>query len=111
MKIALRLAHRVDALAKPQRNDTRGVPRETGFRRAGRPAKKPAMLDIVLSITVLAAIALCGGAWLAWKRGHRKQALLMLVLVAVALLNVAIWTVPDEGGTAPLDRVERGAVE
>jgi drug/metabolite transporter superfamily protein YnfA len=67
------------------------------------------MLDIVLSITVLAAIALLGGAWLAWKRGQRKQAGLMLVLVAVALVNVAIWTLPDEGGTAPLDRVEQGA--
>ena len=69
------------------------------------------MLDIALSITVLAAIALLAGAWLAWKRGQRKQAGLMLVLVAVALLNVAIWTVSDEGGTAPLDRIERGAVE
>lgn len=67
------------------------------------------MLDLALSITVLAAIALLGGGWLAWKRGHRKQAALMLVLVAVALVNVAIWTVPDEGGTAPLDRIERGA--
>lgn len=64
------------------------------------------MLDLALSITVLAAIALLGGAWLAWKRGHRKQALLMLVLVGVALVNVAIWTVPGEGGTAPLDRIE-----
>ncbi|OBX20451.1 hypothetical protein A9995_01665 [Erythrobacter sp. QSSC1-22B] len=69
------------------------------------------MLDIALSITVLAAIALIGGAWLAWKRGHRKQAALMLVLVAVALVNVAIWTVPDGGGMAPLDRIERGATE
>lgn len=65
------------------------------------------MLDLALSITVLAAIALLGGAWLAWKRDHRKQALLMLVLVAVALVNVAIWTVPDQGGTAPLDRIEQ----
>ncbi len=67
------------------------------------------MLDIALSITVLAALALLAGAWLAWQRGHRKQAVLMLVLVGVALVNVAIWTVPDEGGTAPLDRIERGA--
>lgn len=67
------------------------------------------MLDLALSITVLAAIALLGGAWLAWKRDHRKQALLMLVLVGVALVNVAIWTVPDEDGTAPLDQIERGA--
>lgn len=64
------------------------------------------MLDIALSITVLAAIALLAGAYFAWKRGQRTQAGLMLVLVAVALVNVAIWTVPDQSGTAPLDRLE-----
>ena len=66
------------------------------------------MTDIVLSIVMLAAIALVGASWLAWRRGQKKQAGLMLVLVLVALLNVAIWTVPDAGGEAPLDRIEQG---
>ena len=67
------------------------------------------MTDIVLSIVVLAAIALVAGAGLLYRRtGVAKQPLLMLLLAAIALANVAIWTVPDEEGAAPLDRIERG---
>lgn len=44
------------------------------------------------------------GAVLAWRRGLRKQAGLMLMLAAVAAANVAIWAVPDERGEAPLHR-------
>ena len=32
----------------------------------------------------------------------------MVVLALVAGMNVAIWTVPDGDGQAPLDRIERG---
>lgn len=68
------------------------------------------MLDTVLAITVLAAILLVLGAYFLWRRtGNRKNALLMLLLAAVALANVAIWTLPDAGGEAPLDRLEQGA--
>ena len=67
------------------------------------------MTDAVLSIVVLAAFALLAGAWVLWKRtGSAKQPLLMVVLAAIALANVAIWTVPDRDGAAPLDRIERG---
>lgn len=68
------------------------------------------MLDAVLSITVLAAILLVVGAFFMWRRtGNVKNALLMVVLAAIALINVAIWTLPDAGGEAPLDKLERGA--
>ncbi|GMM93199.1 hypothetical protein [Qipengyuania sp. MTN3-11] len=67
------------------------------------------MADIVLSIVVLAAFALLGGAWLLYRRtGVAKQPLLMVLLAAIALANVAIWTVPDRSGDAPLERLERG---
>ena len=67
------------------------------------------MLDAVLSITVLAAILLVIGAFFMWRRtGNVKNALLMIVLAIVALMNVAIWTVPDAGGNAPLEKVEQG---
>lgn len=67
------------------------------------------MLDLVLSLTVLAALALLIGAFMLWRRtGNRKQALLMVLLALVAIVNVAIWTVPDAGGEAPLERIERG---
>lgn len=68
------------------------------------------MLDTVLSIVVLAAIALFGGAYLLWKRtGNAKNALLMVLLGVIALVNVAIWTIPTADGEAPLDKVERGS--
>ena len=63
-------------------------------------------MDIVLSIVMLAAIALLIGAFLLWRRtGQAKQPLLMVVLALVALANVAIWTVPDASGEAPLAQV------
>ena len=56
------------------------------------------MLDTALSLLVIAAAALLGGAWLQWRRGNRKQAGLMLVLAVVMAVNVAIWSVPNEKG-------------
>ncbi|MBX7456686.1 hypothetical protein K3152_00350 [Qipengyuania sp. 1NDH17] len=68
------------------------------------------MLDFVLSVVVLAAILLFLGAFLLWKRtGNSKNAMLMVILALVALVNVAIWTVPTADGEAPLDKVERGS--
>ncbi|MBX7492443.1 hypothetical protein K3163_04395 [Qipengyuania sp. 1NDW9] len=68
------------------------------------------MLDTVLSIVVLAAVALFVGAFLLWKRtGNAKNALLMVLLGLIALGNVAIWTIPDADGEAPLDKIERGS--
>ncbi|WP_417318800.1 hypothetical protein [Erythrobacter aureus] len=86
----------------------RGVPsRLCGTNHGGYDA---GMLDAVLSITVLAAILLIIGAFFLWRRtGNVKNALLMVLLAAVALMNVAIWTLPDAGGEAPLDRLEQGA--
>ena len=63
-------------------------------------------MEAVLSILVLAAVALLLGAvWLWRKGGARKQALLMVGLALVALLNVGIWTVPQPDGTAPIAQI------
>ena len=60
----------------------------------------------VLSILVLAAFALlAGAAWLWRKGGARKQAMLMVILALVALVIVAIWTVPQPDGTAPIAQI------
>ena len=65
-------------------------------------------MNTVLSIAVLAAFALLLGAFALWRRGgHTKQALLMVILAAVAVANVAIWLVPDAEGTVPLDQIEQ----
>ena len=64
----------------------------------------------VLSVMMLVALALLGGAWVLWrKRGAAKQATLMLVSAAVMIVNVLIWTIPDDSGTA-LVRFDGGAV-
>ena len=64
------------------------------------------MLSTVLSLLVLAALGLIGGAAYLWRKpGMRRQSLLMLLAAAVALVNVAIWTVPDSEGRSPAARV------
>jgi drug/metabolite transporter superfamily protein YnfA len=55
-------------------------------------------MNIALSLLVLTAIALVGGAYVLLKRGKRRQAWLMLALAVVMALNVAIWTVPTQNG-------------
>lgn len=57
-------------------------------------------MAIALSLMVLCAIALVGGAYAVYRRGMRKQALLMIALAAIMALNVAIWTVPTQSGTS-----------
>ena len=62
-------------------------------------------MDTVLSILVLATIALVVGAFLLWRRGGaKKQVILMLILAAVFAVNIAIWTVPDKSGEAPAEK-------
>ena len=64
------------------------------------------MLDAVLSILMLAALALLAGAYLLWRKtGNAKQPLLMVLLAVIAVANVAIWTVPTSDGSAPLDQM------
>lgn len=65
------------------------------------------MTELVLSLLMLAAFLLIAGGVVLWRRGVRKQAGMMIVLALVALLNVAIWTVPDTGGRAPVDRLQQ----
>lgn len=65
------------------------------------------MMDIVLSLLVLAALALVVGAYFGWRKGvPKKQIGLMLLLAVIMAINVAIWTVPDDAGTAPVDRID-----
>jgi hypothetical protein len=66
------------------------------------PKGEFAVLPAVLSLLMLAALALAAGAFYLWRReGYRRQAVLMLVLAAIALINVAIWTLPSPGGQSP----------
>ena len=60
-------------------------------------------MALVLSILMLAMLALVLGAIVLWRRGgSRKQVALMLVLAGVMAVNVAIWTLPGRDGQAPI---------
>ena len=62
-------------------------------------------MDTVLSVLMLAAVALLAGAYWLWRRqGLVRQVWLMILLALIMLLNVAIWTIPYNDGAAPLDR-------
>ena len=63
-------------------------------------------MNVILSIVMLAAGALIAGAFVYWRRtGQAKQPLLMLLLAVIAILNVAIWTVPTKDGKSPVDAI------
>ena len=65
------------------------------------------MTDIVLSIVMLAALALVAGAFVLWRRtGEAKNPALMVLLAGIAVINVLIWTVPSEGGEAPIAQIK-----
>lgn len=52
------------------------------------------MLNTALSMAVLAVILLMIGSGALWRRGVRKQAILMIVLAVILGANVAIWSLP-----------------
>ncbi|WP_292683610.1 hypothetical protein [Novosphingobium sp.] len=64
-------------------------------------------MSTVLSILVLAAIAMLLGAAMMWRKGDRKRAMLMIILAMIAAINVAIWTLPDASGEAPVSKAVR----
>ena len=67
------------------------------------------MDDLALSLLMLVALALIGGAAWQWRRsGPSRNLWLMLLLAAIVLANVAIWVVPGRNGEAPVNRASAG---
>ncbi|MES2303298.1 MAG: hypothetical protein V4521_14685 [Pseudomonadota bacterium] len=66
------------------------------------------MLDAALSLMMLAAIALVGGAVFLFRRGERKRPVLMLTLTGVMIMNLIIWTLPDKGGSTLAGQASAG---
>ena len=65
------------------------------------------VVDTVLSVLMLAALALLAGAFLLWRRqGAVKQVWLMILLAFIMFANVAIWLVPQKDGATPASRAE-----
>lgn len=70
------------------------------------------MTDIVLSIVMLAALALVAGAFVLWRRtGEAKNPALMVLLAVIAVINVLIWTMPTTSGDAPIEQIKEAAGE
>ncbi|RIV87598.1 hypothetical protein [Aurantiacibacter zhengii] len=69
------------------------------------------MFDLVISIIVLAAIALGAGAFVLWRKGITKQAMLMALLAFVMLANAAIWLVPMDDGQTPIEAADSAVAE
>ncbi len=66
------------------------------------------MLDAALSLMMLAAIALVGGAVFLLRRGERKRPVLMLTLAGIMVVNLIIWTLPDRSGATLKGAAEAG---
>jgi len=56
------------------------------------------MLDLIVSLMMLAALVLFAGAVFLWRRGDGKRAALMALLAVVICVNVVIWLAPTESG-------------
>jgi drug/metabolite transporter superfamily protein YnfA len=70
------------------------------------------MTDIVLSIVMLAALAMVAGAFVLWRRtGEAKNPALMVLLAVIAVVNVLIWTVPTSSGEAPIEAIKAAGEE
>ena len=67
------------------------------------------MDDLALSLLMLVALALIGGAAWQWRRsGPSRNVWLMFVLAAIMLANVAIWAIPNSNGASPLNSAAAG---
>jgi drug/metabolite transporter superfamily protein YnfA len=70
------------------------------------------MTDIVLSIVMLAALALVAGAFVLWQRtGEVRNPALMVLLAVIAVANVLIWTLPTATGEAPIEQIRAAGGE
>jgi hypothetical protein len=52
------------------------------------------MFDWMMSVVVMAMVALLLGAVALWRRGERRKASLMVIAALVMAGNVAIWSLP-----------------
>jgi hypothetical protein len=62
-------------------------------------------MTLLLSIVMLASFALVAGAFALRKQGgSRTQVALMLLVAAIMLGNVLLWSLPLPGGEAPAEK-------
>ena len=63
-------------------------------------------VNLTLALVMLVVVALLGGAYALWRQtGDATKPVLMIILASVAVMNVLIWTVPTDDGTAPIDKL------
>lgn len=54
------------------------------------------MGDLLLSVVMLAGLALLAGAVMVFRHGDRRRATLMVIAALVMFANVAIWVIPTK---------------
>lgn len=69
------------------------------------------MFDLIVSLVILAAMALLAGAFVLYRKGIVRQALLMGVLALVMIANAAIWLIPTADGESLADSAARTGEE
>ena len=60
-------------------------------------------MDTIVSIFMLAGLALSAGAIALWRKGRGKQAGLMLLAAMLMFGNVVIWLAPTDDGRSLVD--------
>ena len=67
----------------------------SGATRSTDPRRRPVTEPVLLSLSMLAVIALAlRGGWIVARNVEKKQGVLMLIAAAVLLANVLIWAWP-----------------
>ncbi len=69
------------------------------------------MFDLIISIIVLAAVALTVGGFVLWRKGFTRKAMLMGLLAFIMLANVAVWLVPMEDGNTPMEAASNAVAD
>lgn len=69
------------------------------------------MMDTVLSLLVLATVALIAGAIFLWRRGERKRPAMMLGMAVLIVADLAVWLTPVANGPSMIEVAHESAGE
>ena len=65
------------------------------------------MIDTVLSVVMLGAVALVIIAFVMWRRGAPPfKVILVIVLAIIAIGNVLVMTIPYQSGETPVEKAQ-----
>jgi len=69
-------------------------------------------VGLVFALVMLAAVALVLGAVFLYRRtGQAQKPALMVLLAAIAIGNVLIWTLPTADGSSPIEQAQEAEAD